>query len=135
MSSIVKFLLLSILLVGCGEQDRGADISNQITSLTDTPATYVGTQQCASCHQKQATLWQGSHHDLAMQPANEKTVLGDFDNASFDYFGTISRFYKKDSQYFVQTDGPDGKLTDYPIAYVFGVYPFQESRVRSPCSI
>ena len=84
MSSIVQFLLLSILLVGCGEQDSGVDKSNQTTPLADMPATYVGTQQCASCHQKQATLWQGSHHDLAMQPANEKTVLGNFDNASFD---------------------------------------------------
>ena len=78
MSSIVKLLLLSILLVGCGEQDSGADISKQIVPLTDTPATYVGTQQCASCHQKQTTLWQGSHHDLAMQPANEKNRAGRF---------------------------------------------------------
>jgi tetratricopeptide (TPR) repeat protein len=132
MLSIVKLLLLSILLVGCGEQDSGADISNQITPLTDIPATYVGTQQCASCHQKQATLWQGSHHDLAMQPANEKTVLGDFDNASFDYFGTVSSFYKKDDQFFVQTDGPDGKLTDYPIAYTFGVFPLQQYLIKFP---
>lgn len=132
MSSIVKFLLLSILLVGCGEQDRGADISNQITPLTDTPATYVGSQQCSSCHQKQTTLWQGSHHDLAMQPANEKTVLGNFDNASFDYFGTVSSFYKKDNQFFIQTDGPDGKLTDYPIAYTFGVFPLQQYLIKFP---
>jgi len=54
------------------EQNSGADISNQITPLTDMPATYVGAQQCAGCHQQQTTLWQGSHHDLAMQPANKK---------------------------------------------------------------
>ena len=132
MSSIVKSLLLSILLVGCNEQNSGADISKQITSLTDMPAVYVGAQQCASCHQQQTTLWQGSHHELAMQPANEKTVLGDFDNASFDYFGTVSSFYKKENQFFVQTDGPDGKLTDYPIAYTFGVFPLQQYLIKFP---
>jgi len=132
MSSIVKSLLLSILLVGCNEQNSGADISKQITSLTDMPAAYVGAQQCASCHQQQTTLWQGSHHELAMQPANEKTVLGDFDNASFDYFGTVSSFYKKEDQFFVQTDGPDGKLTGYPIAYTFGVFPLQQYLIKFP---
>ena len=132
MPSIVKLLLLSILLVGCSEQNSGADISNQITPLTDMPATYVGAQQCAGCHQQQTTLWQVSHHDLAMQPANEKTVLGDFDNASFEYFGTVSSFYKKEDQFFVQTDGPDGKLTDYPIAYTFGVFPLQQYLIKFP---
>ncbi len=67
-----------------------------------------------------------------MQPANEQTVLGDFDNASFDYFGTVSRFYKKDKQFFVKTDGPDGVLTDYPVAYVFGVDPLQQYLIAFP---
>jgi tetratricopeptide (TPR) repeat protein len=132
MPAIAKLLLLSILLVGCSEQNSGTDKSDQITSLTEMPATYVGAQQCANCHQEQTTLWQDSHHDLAMQPANEKTVLGDFDNASFDYFGIVSSFYKKDDQFFVQTDGPDGKLTDYPIAYTFGVFPLQQYLIKFP---
>lgn len=132
MLSITKLLLLSILFVVCGKQSSGADIDSQITPLIDMPVTYVGAQQCASCHQQQTKSWQGSHHDLAMQPANEKTVLGDFDNASFDYFGTVSSFYKKGDQFFVRTDGPDGKLTDYPIAYTFGVYPLQQYLIKFP---
>jgi Flp pilus assembly protein TadD len=132
MSSIVKLLLLSVLLFGCSQQNNDTDKNEQITVLPETPATYVGAQQCASCHQQQTSLWQGSHHDLAMQPANEQTVLGDFDNASFDYFGTTSRFYQKDNQFFVQTDGPDGKLTDYPIAYTFGVFPLQQYLIKFP---
>ena len=132
MSSIIKLLLLSILLFGCSEQNSDREESNQGRPSTEVQATYVGDQQCASCHQEQYTLWQGSHHDLAMQPANEKTVLGDFNNASFDYFGTVSRFYKKDKQFFVQSDGPDGKLTEYQIAYTFGFYPLQQYLIKFP---
>ena len=144
MPSIIKLLLLLILLVGCSKQNSDTDISNQVSSptdtdisnqvlpLTDMPATYVGAQHCASCHQAQTKLWQGSHHDLAMQPAEEQTVLGDFDNTSFDYYGIVSSFYKKEDQFFVQTDGPDGQLTDYPIAYTFGVYPLQQYLIKFP---
>ena len=33
---------------------------------------------------------------------------------------------KRDGKFFVRTDGPDGKLHEYPIAYTFGVYPLQQ---------
>ena len=60
-----------------------------------------------------------------MQEATEKTVLGNFANASFTHYGVTSRFFKKDGKFFVRTDGPDGKSQEYPIAYTFGVYPLQ----------
>ena len=31
-----------------------------------------------------------------MQHATDKTVLGDFNDASFDYYGVHSRFFRKD---------------------------------------
>jgi hypothetical protein len=34
-----------------------------------------------------------SQHRLAMQHATDKTVLGDFNDASFDYYGVQSRFF------------------------------------------
>ena len=88
--------------------------------------SYVGSESCKSCHIESFTAWQGSHHDLAMQPANNDTVLGNFNSAQFNYFGTISTFYKEGNNYFVRTDGPDGKLADYPVKYTFGVYPLQQ---------
>lgn len=132
MLSIAKLLMLSMLVLGCSKQSIGDDIDSQATSLVDMSATYVGVRECAGCHQEQARLWQESHHDRAMQPANDKTVLGDFDNASFKYFGTVSSFYKKNGLFFVKTDGPDGRLTDYPVAYTFGVYPLQQYLIKFP---
>ena len=45
-----------------------------------------------------------------MQHASDKTVLGDFSGATFDHYGVHSRFFRKDGKFFVETDGPDGKL-------------------------
>src|ERR1700757_1130250 len=56
-------------------------------------AAFVGGRICSGCHRAEAALWQGSHHDQAMQEANERTVLGDFNNATLAHFGVTSRFY------------------------------------------
>ncbi len=57
----------------------------------------------------------GSDHEKAMQPANSRTVLGDFNNRSFSYNGTTSAFYKRDNTFFVRTDGLDGKIQEFKI--------------------
>jgi cytochrome c554/c'-like protein len=69
---------------------------------------FVGSDTCAGCHQAQANMWQGSQHKLAMQHASDKSVLGDFNDTSFDYNGVHSRFFRKDGKFFTETDGPDG---------------------------
>ena len=87
---------------------------------------YTGSESCSSCHTEEHALWQGSHHDLAMQVANEKTVLGDFNDATFDYNGVTSRFYRDGDRFMVRTDGENGELQDFEVAYVFGVAPLQQ---------
>jgi len=84
------------------------------------------------CHKKEYDKWLNSHHDLAMDVANETTVLGDFENAGFEYFGVTSRFFRKDNRFFVQTHGPGGKMGEYEVQYTFGVYPLQQYLVPFP---
>ncbi len=93
---------------------------------------YIGSKACAECHAKEYERWQGSHHDLAMQEASESSMLGDFNDATFENFGTLSTFYRKDGQFMVRTDGPDGRLHDYAIAYTFGVDPLQQYLIAFP---
>ena len=93
-------------------------------------AEYVGRDTCAECHAEQVKLWQGSHHDLAMQHANDETVPANFSNSKFTYAGITSTFYKKKNRFMVRTDGPDGKLHDYEIVYTFGVAPLQQYLVE-----
>ena len=90
-----------------------------------TPS-YVTTAVCAGCHQTSYDAWAGSHHDWAMRPATPQSVLGDFNNAKFDHFGIMSRFYQLDGRYFVETEGPDGRLAEFEIMYTVGVTPLQQ---------
>jgi cytochrome c553 len=99
-------------------------------SKADNP--YVGEQICSSCHQQQSSQWKGSHHEMAMQPANKDTVLADFNKTSLTHDGVTSHFFKRADDYVVNTAGPDGKLHDYKIKYTFGVYPLQQYLVEFP---
>lgn len=106
---------------GCGSKERQTVV-----------ASYVGGTTCAGCHAKEYEAWKGSHHDLAMQEASAKTLLGDFANAKFSYAGITSTFFKRDGKFFVNTDGPDGKLADFEIKYTFGVTPLQQYLIEMP---
>lgn len=96
------------------------------------PPGYVGRQACAECHASQAKAFAGSHHDLAMQPAEPGTVLGDFADARLTYGGVTTTFFRRDGGYWVRTDGADGALADFRIAYVFGVTPLQQYLIAFP---
>ena len=126
---ICSVIAFGMLLLGC--QQHATDKQNYENSQRAS-VSYVGGKTCASCHQEQYDLWKGSHHDLAMQPADANTVLGNFDNSSFRYSGVTSKFFRRDGKFFVHTDGPDGKLNDYEIKYSFGVYPLQQYLIPFP---
>jgi hypothetical protein len=97
-----------------------------------TPAAFAGSQKCAQCHNLQYDLWRRSHHDLAMDKADQTTVLGDFNDAVFEYFGAQSKFFRKGDQFWVRTQGPGGATADFQIQYVFGVYPLQQYLIPFP---
>jgi predicted CXXCH cytochrome family protein len=93
---------------------------------------FVGSDACAGCHQAETALWKVSQHKHAMQHATAGTVLGNFDNASFDYFGVRSRFFRNDNKFFVETDDHDGKLATFEIKYTFGIDPLQQYLIAFP---
>jgi Flp pilus assembly protein TadD len=95
-------------------------------------ARFVGREACVTCHEKEDAKWALSDHALAMQPMSPKTVLGNFDDTSFTYHGVTSTFTKRDGKYYVRTDGPDGKLTNYEVAWTFGFRPLQQYLIRFP---
>ena len=59
-------------------------------------------------------------------------MLGDFNDATFDYYGVRSRFFRKDGKFLVETDGPDGKLATFEVKYTFGVDPLQQYLIEFP---
>jgi tetratricopeptide (TPR) repeat protein len=67
-----------------------------------------------------------------MQEVSEATVLGDFEDASFTSLGLTRRFFRRDGGHFVRSEGRDGELADFEIAYTFGVSPLQQYLIRFP---
>jgi hypothetical protein len=103
-----------------------------LLSLSGICAEYIGDKACAQCHKTEHQSWHGSDHDLAMQKATERSVLGDFNHTSFSYNGIVTTFFKKEGKFMVRTDGPDGKLHDYEVTHTFGVHPLQQYMVPFP---
>jgi predicted CXXCH cytochrome family protein len=99
---------------------------------TAAPPAFVGSDACAQCHPAEAKLWRSSQHKLAMAHATDASVLGDFNDAGFDYYGVHSRFFRQDGKFFVETDGPDGKLATFEVKYTFGVEPLQQYLIEFP---
>jgi len=97
----------------------------------DTPAVtvnneFVGEQKCKSCHANEYHNWRQSDHYMAMLPANDSTVSGNFNNTSFTADGVTSNFFKKEGKFFINTQGDDGKNHDYEVKFIFGYKPLQQ---------
>ena len=123
-----------VLAAACSpgpEQDADEQTSAPAPAPIAT-AGFVGSAVCAGCHEAETSQWRGSHHDLAMQPADPATVLGDFDGAEFEYAGTTSVFDRRGDAFVVTTDGPDGELVTYEVAYAFGFDPLQQYLIEFP---
>jgi predicted CXXCH cytochrome family protein len=111
----------------------GLALPEALRTRSAAPAlTFVGSEACADCHRAETALWKQSQHSHAMQHAAAASVLGNFDDASFDYYGVHSRFFKKDNKFFVETDGPDGTLATFEVKYTFGVDPLQQYLIEFP---
>ena len=125
-----RYLLVAMIAAGatvpggCGT-GTGAP-PRQDPDAGENGIAYVDDAACADCHAREHDAWSGSHHDLAMQEATADTVLGDFDGATFTHRGVMSRFFRRDGRFFVNTEGPDGRPADFELAYTFGVEPLQQ---------
>jgi len=89
-------------------------------------AEYVGRDSCIRCHQEEFQRWENSDHDMAMDFATPEFVLGDFDDTQLEHHGITSRMSRRGDEYFVETEGPDGEITEFSVKYVYGVRPLQQ---------
>lgn len=96
----------------------------------DTVATFVGRSSCIDCHKDQTAAFEMSHHDLAMDIATDKTVLGDFNDVTFEHDGMSNRLFRDGAKFMIHTDGPTGEMQDFEVKYVFGVTPLQQYMVE-----
>ncbi len=81
---------------------------------------------CASCHADQAAAFSKSHHAKAMALADDRTVRADFNNTRFEHDGVVTTFAQRDGRFFVNTEGADGRQTEFEIKYTFAYEPLQQ---------
>lgn len=137
---ILYFLFALTILFSCkdGKKTEYKEIpqenQNSIFVSTDQipDANFLGDDACKQCHQTEFKDWEGSHHDKAMQLANRETILAGFKGEKFTSQGVTSKFYSKGDDFFVNTEGPDGKYHEYKIIYTFGITPLQQYIVEFP---
>ncbi|MBX3422686.1 MAG: hypothetical protein KF752_14120 [Pirellulaceae bacterium] len=120
----------SLILVAASLASGCQSNSRQPWDLSQTQ--YVGSAACITCHQDQGQAHRDSHHALAMQLATPDTVLGDFNDATVQHYGIVSRLYRHNGKYLVHTQGPDGQMQDYEVRFVFGLTPLQQYMVEFP---
>jgi predicted CXXCH cytochrome family protein len=101
-------------------------VASPSAAAAGSGADYVDNGRCLACHEAPAAAWAGSHHAQAMAPATAETVRGDFAGATFRHAGVTTRFFRRGDRFFVNTDGPDGRLADFEVKYTFGVEPLQQ---------
>jgi predicted CXXCH cytochrome family protein len=128
----------ALLLAGLGAAGLVAWLSSHPAAEKDLPpleargSAYVPNGQCAGCHPAEAEAWAASDHFRAMAPASDASVLGDFGGVEFEHGGVTSRFSRRDGTFVVRTDGSDGRLADFDVAYAFGVHPLQQYLIAQP---
>ena len=107
-----------------------------VTIPEDRQPEYVGRKTCRGCHDKFIGMWNDTSHDLAMDHATPKTVLGEFgseDNpTSLTHFDTPFRMFRKGDEFFVQTPNAAGESEQFPVKYVFGALTLQQYLVELP---
>ncbi len=99
----------------------------------DANPEYVGAAKCKDCHWREHDTWKHTLHSKMMQEANDFTVIGDFNKInsysvkvnrkSPKLAGTtmLTRMFKKDGKYYINTIGPDWTDHDYEVTAVLGI--------------
>ncbi len=126
---IYSSLIFFLALLSCNNTEKYQILANELYADKNT---FIGSENCKSCHQKEFESWQNSHHDLSMQVADNTSVLGNFNNVVFESKGITYNFFKKENDFYVNTEGIGGNYQDYKITEVFGITPLQQYLINFP---
>lgn len=127
--SISYCFVLFLLTTACNSDKNKY---SELAPVNIVESKFVGSISCKACHEEQFATWKNSHHDQAMKIADSISVLADFNNTSFKNQNVKSTFFKKEGDYYVNLEGPNGEFQDYKIVYTYGVTPLQQYIVEFP---
>ncbi|PJJ07272.1 cytochrome c554/c'-like protein [Flavobacterium sp. 1] len=131
-SIVITVLLILYVIFRVFIVDSCSSKDTEYTEALSANNAYTGDKSCVKCHTAEHHQWKQSDHYMSMLPANDSTVKGDFNNVIFIADGITSRFFKKGSKFFINTEGSDGKNHDFEVKYIFGYKPLQQYLIHFP---
>lgn len=92
------------------------------TKTSAEGATYVGSRECAECHQEKHAGWLSTLHPYKVQEASHETIVGDFwKNNTFEHSDGVTITMKEvNDRFFMNTVNQDGQYQDFEIIYTLG---------------
>ncbi|MDO5970442.1 multiheme c-type cytochrome [Flavivirga aquimarina] len=129
LKKVYYILIIFFLVYACKKNEYQP--KSDILQKTEH-AKFVGKEACIECHKLEYDSWNGSHHEQAMKIADSTTILGDFNNKTFEHKGVKNTFFKRENSFYVNTADKNGDYRDYKIVYTFGVTPLQQYIVKFP---
>lgn len=100
------FLLIQLTYISCKEESKYQSVTKDtvfVSTKAIPDSNFLGDNNCKECHKDQYNDWKGSHHDKTMQLADSLSVLADFNGEKFTSQGVTSHFFKKDTDFYVNT--------------------------------
>ena len=119
----VPILLLgtAALVIGWWVMDDSRPPPEDVPSAEDAGAAFAGSDSCNECHPAEHAAWKSSHHFKNMQRPSRHSVIGDFEDAVYEYRGTSSRMHYQGAEYFMEYTDPEGETERLDIDYVLSV--------------
>lgn len=90
-------------------------------------ATYIGSEKCGDCHDKEYKAWQKSWHARALAVATPTSIVGNFANTHFAGTSSEAWMRHKGRVSTMRTHGPTGDLADFRVDYVIGGKRMQDT--------
>jgi predicted CXXCH cytochrome family protein len=130
--AVVLLVVVGIRWFDAHPRNPAASSQAAIAKRAQPAPQFAGSAACAQCHRSEYDRWRGSHHQLAMQPAGDATVLGDFNHVTVRDGGVAATFFRRGQAFMVRIAGADGAVSDHQIDFTFGVYPLQQYLIAMP---
>jgi len=111
---------------------KPAAVSNAAAAPTSRPVArdreaFVGSAACAACHRAQSDAYLGSHHAHALVTPSLEMAKARFDGSHFaSPLGGTTKFAVQGGAPVVISPSSGGKIANFPISYVAGVWPLEQ---------
>jgi len=104
----------------------GPNTASQTLPPSPQSQEYVGSKECARCHQEQYETWHNTLHVQMTKPIGEARVVGDFQPGThLEAYGRAYKMETHDGRYFISVSRNGNPPEQFEVNYTLGARRFQ----------